>query len=108
MAGGSSRSTAESRPRAVELSVITQVTRCGLLVPCYAILSIRRDQLGPDRLRLGVALATAKVSNEVSNAAWVEGAGQPLRLPAPQRDSLRLCDTTCWCSRRESNPEPWD
>lgn len=52
--------------------------------------------------------SSAKVSNKVSNAIWVKAADQRLRLEAPQRDSLSCSDTTCWCSRRESHPEPWN
>lgn len=37
-------------------------------------------------------ITIAKVSNEVSSAICVLAVGQPLRLCAPQGDSLRLCD----------------
>jgi hypothetical protein len=69
-----------------------------------ALASSNRTWLGAIRGRV----PNPKVSNNASNIVWVNAAGQRLRLPAPQRDSLRRCDTRYWCSRRESNPEPWD
>src|SRR5579859_2468896 len=65
-------------------------------------------KVGPYDVRFAGLVSTAKVSNRVSSGSRGPSADQRLRLPAPQRDSLRLCDTTSWCSRRESNPEPWD
>jgi len=52
-------------------------------------------------MRLALAFSTAKVSNKV--CAVTQRVGPTQLVPHFEYRSTRY-----WCSRRESNPEPWD
>jgi|SRR5580693_4848972 hypothetical protein len=56
----------------------------------------------------GIYFATGKLSNKLSTPNWVDSANHHLARQVHHRHVLTLWGTTGWCSRRESNPEPWD
>jgi hypothetical protein len=64
----------------------------------------------PERIRRrsGDCFQIRKLSNKLSTHDWAHSANRQLARQVHRRHVLTLWDTTGWCSRRESNPEPWD
>jgi hypothetical protein len=60
-----------------------------------------------DDLR-GAVSQIRKLSNKLSTNNWAHSANHHLARQVHHRHVLTLWGTTGWCSRRESNPEPWD
>jgi hypothetical protein len=66
--------------------------------------SVRRQQSSNGRW--STAIQGCFPTGKLSTADWSQRAAQQLTRQVQHGHVLTLCDTTWWCSRRESNPEP--
>jgi hypothetical protein len=85
----------------------------GLLVVCSAA-RVRPEDVswsshqGLVNRSSGACFPICKLSNKLSTDGRADAASHQLARQVHQGHILTLWDTTSWCSRRESNPEPWD